>query len=115
MNRAAALADVNLVRVNSGGLDPLGADPGLGGSLTGDLLLDEILYNRRYSLLWEGGHRWIDARRYGILDKLPPYKVGHVVFPYSPLPQAECMARNPQPAGCAVPALVVPVVPPTVP
>jgi hypothetical protein len=115
LDRPGALDDVNIVRVESGGLEPLPADPGLGGALTGDLLIDEILYNRRYSLLWEGGHRWIDWRRYDILDKLPPYRPNHVVFPYSPLPLSECAARNPAPAGCALPTPVVPTVPPILP
>jgi hypothetical protein len=30
--------------------------------------LDELLKQKRYSLLFEGGHRWIDLRRYGKLD-----------------------------------------------
>ncbi len=33
------------------------------GATTTDALLDEILFQRRYSLWAEGGHRWIDLRR----------------------------------------------------
>jgi len=33
-------------------------------------LIDEILFQRRYSL-WGEGHRWIDARRYDRLDEIP--------------------------------------------
>ncbi|MBI4500700.1 MAG: RagB/SusD family nutrient uptake outer membrane protein [Gemmatimonadetes bacterium] len=102
-NRADALKDINVVRVKSGGLAPLASDPGAGGTLTGDLLIDEILYNRRYSLVWEGGHTWIDWRRYGQLAKLPRARTGDVVFPYAPLPDAECIPRDPDPAGCTIP------------
>jgi starch-binding outer membrane protein, SusD/RagB family len=104
-DRVAALADVNTVRVNSGGLAVI-ADPGVGGAQTGDRLLDEILYNRRYSLVWEGGHRWLDMRRYGILAQLPRARAGDKVFPYAPLPDNECIPRDPDPAGCTVPAVI---------
>ncbi len=99
-NRVAALADINVVRTKSGDLPVLTADPGNPG------MRDEILYNRRYSLMWEGAHRWIDMRRYGLLATLPRYAPDHVVYPYAPLPDAECLAgvRNPVPAGCTVPA-----------
>jgi len=46
-------------------------------------LIDEILYQRRYSLFGEG-HRWIDLRRYNRLDELPIDRDGdkvHVQFP----------------------------------
>ena len=46
------------VRAVSGGLAPLAS------TLTADEVENEILYNRRYSLLFEGGHRWIDVRRF---------------------------------------------------
>ncbi len=58
----AATADLNLVRTISGGLPPL-AD-----GLSADAIEDQILYNRRYSLMFESGHRWIDARRFSQLD-----------------------------------------------
>ena len=96
-NRVLALQDINFIRTTSGGL-PAIADPGDPG------MLDEILYNRRYSLLWEGAHRWIDARRYDRLLQLPRARVGDKIFPYSPLPDAECLPRSPQPPGCAIPA-----------
>ena len=61
---------------------------------------DELLYNRRYSLLFEG-HRWIDMRRYGRLDDLrlnSSLRV-HARFPF---PQSECNARVPPPSqGCS--------------
>jgi hypothetical protein len=95
-NRPQALADINTVRVKSGGLQPI-LDPGDPG------MLNEILYNRRYSLLWEGGHRWIDMRRYGRLATLPRDRPGDIVIQYASLPVAECLARTPQPPGCTIP------------
>jgi hypothetical protein len=92
-NRAAAIQDLNFVRVNSGGLAPLPAD------FAGDLV-DEILYNRRYSLFYEYGHRWVDARRYGRLGTLPKALPSHRVFPVVPIPVDECSQRTPEPRGC---------------
>lgn len=92
-NRAAAIQDLNFIRVNSGGLAPLAAD------FAGDLVT-EILYNRRYSLFYEYGHRWVDMRRYGRLSQLPKALASHRVFQIVPLPVDECNQRNPQPKGC---------------
>jgi len=92
-NRPAAIADLNFVRVNSGGLAPLPAD------YSGDLV-DEILYNRRYSLFYEYGHRWVDSRRYGRLNTLPKALPTHRVFPLVPIPIDECSQREPEPKGC---------------
>jgi hypothetical protein len=42
------------------------------GATTKDALINEILYQRRYSLWAEPwGHRWIDARRYNKLNEIP--------------------------------------------
>jgi starch-binding outer membrane protein, SusD/RagB family len=57
----AATNDIDFIRKFSGGLP---ASSGLNASN----LLDELLKQKRYSLLFEGGHRWIDLRRYGKLD-----------------------------------------------
>jgi hypothetical protein len=92
-NRAAAIQDLNFIRVNSGGLTPLPAD------FAGNLV-DEILYNRRYSLFYEYGHRWVDSRRYGRLAGLPKTLPSHRVFSLVPIPVDECNQRSPQPAGC---------------
>lgn len=94
---AGALADINHVRTVSGGLAPLG------GFADATAFIDELLYNRRYSLVWEGAHRWIDMRRYGRLATLPRARTGDKVFPYAPLPDAECIPREPDPPGCAIP------------
>lgn len=60
------------------------------GGTTKAELIDEILYQRRYSLWAEPwGHRWIDARRYDKLDEIPTsYDLG-TIFTQFPVPQAE--------------------------
>jgi hypothetical protein len=92
-DKLGAIADLNQVRVNSGGLPP----STLTVASTNDEILMGILYEKRYSLAMEG-HRWIDMRRYGKLALLPldittgPNK--NFVASYMPIPQAECNARN---------------------
>jgi starch-binding outer membrane protein, SusD/RagB family len=94
-NLTDALADINHVRRVSGGLPPYA------GPVTHDDLLQELLYNKRYSLLFEWGHRWIDLRHYGLLGTLPKADPGHRVFDRFPFPIGECDARLPDvPAGC---------------
>ena len=94
-NTAGALADINLIRTTSGGLAPRGAFTGLAD------FTDELLKQRRYSLLFEGGHRWIDARRFNRLGTLPRLLPAHVVHSRFPFTEAECLAReDTQPAGC---------------
>jgi hypothetical protein len=92
-NRALAIQDLNFVRVNSGGLAPLAP------TFAGDLV-DEILYNRRYSLFNEYGHRWVDMRRYGRLAQLPKALPTHKIFDIVPIIIDECNQRNPAPKGC---------------
>jgi hypothetical protein len=99
--RTAALADLNLIRTVSGGVPALAADPGTGGTFSGDLLLDELLYNKRYSLVYEYGERWVDLRKYNLLQKLPKALPTHKIFDHLPIPSTECSSRNPAPAGCA--------------
>lgn len=81
-----ALADINLIRSTSGGLTA--AAPFASESA----FLDELLYNRRWSLLFEG-HRWIDVRRFGRLSTLPLDLANHVTTQQLPVPQAECLQR----------------------
>jgi hypothetical protein len=89
-NKAAAIADIDSVRVQSGGLLPT--------TLTivspDSAFVTEILYNRLMSLLWEQGVRWIDARRYGRLASLPIDRPGDQVFPSMIVPAGECDARG---------------------
>lgn len=97
-NKQAAIDDLNLVRTASGGLVPLTL-----AALDSDAkFIDNLLYERRYSLLFEHGHRWIDARRFNRLATLPRDVAGRdKVFPYAPLTSDECIARNNIPAiGC---------------
>lgn len=85
-NLAAALDDLNFIRVNSGGLAPLDD--------AADATLTELLRQKRYSLLFEGGHRWIDLRRYNRLSELPLDRPNHQRNVAFPIPEAECLARG---------------------
>lgn len=89
-NKQAVIEDINLIRVQSGGLEP---SP-LTAASSNTAILDELLYNRLMSLIFEQGVRWIDARKYGRLDALPRDRVGDVVHPYQIVPTAECDARG---------------------
>jgi hypothetical protein len=93
-NLTTALADINFIRENSGGL------PAYSGAGTAGALRTELLYNKRYSLLWEGGHRWADMRHYGLLSQLPQDLSTHRRFAKFPFPINECTPRSPEPAGC---------------
>jgi len=60
------------------------------GATTQTALIDEILYQRRYSLWAEPwGHRWIDARRYERLNTIPTSFDKGTIFRQFPRPQAE--------------------------
>lgn len=85
---AGATADLNLVRQHAGGLGAI-AQPG-----STDAFVDQLLYNRLYSLMWEQGTRWIDARRYDRLADLPLDRPGDVVHPNMLVPAGECDARG---------------------
>jgi starch-binding outer membrane protein, SusD/RagB family len=86
-NLPAALTDINYIRVNSGGLAPLPAFATANDAITA------VLYEKRYSLLWEGS-RWPDVRRYGRLNTLPLDLPTHFRIKVQPVPQAECLFRN---------------------
>jgi hypothetical protein len=86
-NFAAAEEDINFIRERSGGLPPV--------SLAGENAVDILLAERRYSLLFEGGHRWIDMRRYNRLNTLPKDNPDHVIHERFPIPVAETDARQP--------------------
>lgn len=86
-NFGAATDDINDIRVRSGKLAPR-------LDLTEENITDELLEQRRYSLLFEGGHRWIDMRRYGKLNELPLDVEGHRVHERFPIPIAETDARQ---------------------
>ncbi len=103
-NTAAAVNDINFIRTNSGGLAPitLPYTPAPGAPAT---LLDELLYEKTYSMMWEmGSSSWLDARRYNKLAQLPHDLAGHVVYPRLRIADTECDPRNPKPLGCTTPA-----------
>ncbi|HET7502164.1 MAG TPA: RagB/SusD family nutrient uptake outer membrane protein [Kofleriaceae bacterium] len=89
----AAATELSLVRTKSGKLGPLGPAPDRA------TFISQLLYERRYSLLFEGGFRWIDARRFGRTDELahsaPAESVLNIRLPF---PAAECNARPGEPA-----------------
>ena len=58
------------------------------GAQTQAALIDEMLYERRYSLYFEG-HRWIDMRRYNRLNQLPLDRPDDNVWSEFPLPVTE--------------------------
>lgn len=93
-NLVPAVADIDSVRIKSGGLLPYA------GVVSQPALLTELLYNKRYSLMYEGGHSWIDYRRYGLTSALQvapferPGPPPDVIFPTLPIPTAETLPRT---------------------
>lgn len=87
-NVAAAMRDINYVRVHSAGLAPKTTITTAAAALT------QLLYEKRYSLLWESGSRWIDARLYGKLGTLPLDQPTHKVHANFQIPTAEVLARG---------------------
>ncbi len=87
-DKAGAISAINQVRVNSGGLAPTT----LTAASSDAAVLTEILLQKRYSLLLEGA-RWIDMRRYNLLNTLPLDASNHFVARVMPIPQAECLVR----------------------
>jgi starch-binding outer membrane protein, SusD/RagB family len=89
-DRPGAIADIDRIRQNAGGLPPTtltAAGPDAD-------FVDELLYNRLYSLMWSQGTRWIDARRYDRLDQLPIDRAGDSVYDQMLVPADECAARS---------------------
>jgi starch-binding outer membrane protein, SusD/RagB family len=89
-NPAGAILDIDRVRLHAGGLAP----SGLTVASSDEAFIDELLYNRLYSLMWSQGTRWLDARRYDRLDELPRDRVGDAVYDGMLVPAAECSARG---------------------
>lgn len=89
---SAALSDINIIRQESGNLPALASPPAD--------MLGELLYEARYSLLWEGGHSWIDYRQHGRMTTLPNQQSAQRFFPVLPFPLAECQAQPSSPSGC---------------
>jgi len=89
-NFAQAQQAINIVRA-AAGLAPVNIDA--------SNALDQLLFERRYSLFAEG-HRWVDMRRYNRLDQLPidrtgdPNRADDQVFEQFPLPFDEVPGDN---------------------
>lgn len=87
-----ALALSNFIRTNDGGLSASGAS----GATA---VLNEILKQKRYSLLWQSPDRWLDMRMLGKLTgDAPPVGVGQErgfdPIPNFPIPFNESSARS---------------------
>lgn len=86
-DKPGAMADLNFIRTQSGGLAPI-AQPATDADF-----VTALLKERKYSLLFEG-HRWIDARRFGRLESLGRDVASHIIVPRWSIPEAECLARD---------------------
>lgn len=62
--------------------------PAYSGAVTQGALITEMLNQRRFSLYYEG-HRWVDLRRYNLLNTLPIDRAGDDVWTEFPLPVSE--------------------------
>ncbi len=80
-NFADAVSAINIIREKHGLED-------YSGPQTQPALIDEMLNQRRFSLLFEG-HRWVDMRRYDKLDELPIDRTGDQVWDALPIPFTE--------------------------
>lgn len=76
-----AVIALNLIRTTHGLLPYT-------GPVTKEALINEMLRQRRYSLFGEG-HRWIDMRRYNMLDQLPKDRPSDDVWESFPIPFTE--------------------------
>jgi hypothetical protein len=88
-DKPGAMADLNYVRTGSGGLAPI-AQPA-----DDNAFITALLYERRYSIMYEGGYRWLDYRRFNRLSAFTNYpRAGDVSPPFFPVPFTECLARG---------------------
>jgi len=76
---ASAESDLNLIR-DAAGLDPV--------TLTAGNAADQLIYERRYSLFGEG-QRWVDMRRWGLLNTLPLDRSNDTHIERMPIPLSE--------------------------
>jgi hypothetical protein len=86
-NLLEASRDINTIRVKSGGLAPR-------VHANATEALDDLLRQKRYSLLFESGSRWIDARLYDRLNTLPLDVSTHHVHENYEVPSDEVLARG---------------------
>lgn len=97
-NLDTALEDINLIRTRSGGLEEIPV-----GSLNQEEMVTELLYNIRYSLMYEWGHTWLSMRNWDrLLDELLPVVTGAdpLIVDVMPIPESECAPRDSRPEGC---------------
>ena len=80
-DNGTAISAINTIR-NVNGLDDYS------GGTTDQDLMNEIMYQRRYSLFGEG-HRWVDMRRWGRLSELPLDRPDDDVWEKFPRPVSE--------------------------
>jgi len=81
VDNAAAITALNVVRTAAG-------LPAYAGGDSDDELVTELIKQRRYALFGEG-HRWVDMRRWEMLDQLPLDREGDDVWDKFPRPVSE--------------------------
>ncbi|MBI4500702.1 MAG: RagB/SusD family nutrient uptake outer membrane protein [Gemmatimonadetes bacterium] len=98
---ANAIADLNRIRVNRGGLPAL-ADPYVPNAALGQpaTLLEELLYEKRMSMWAENATVWLDMRHYGMANMIPHYLTEFRIFDIFPIPNDECIIRGFSTKGC---------------
>jgi starch-binding outer membrane protein, SusD/RagB family len=74
------VADINIIR------EAHGLPDYVSGGSTADM--NELVYEYRYSLAFEG-HRWVDLRRWGLIDEIPIEREGDHVWSAFPIPLPE--------------------------
>jgi hypothetical protein len=89
-DKTGALADINAVRATSGGLPATSLTTGSSDAA----FVTELIYNRRYSLLWEQATSWHDARRFNRKGDLPQDRPTDLIFDDQTIPAGECDARS---------------------
>ena len=94
-NLTEAATYINFTRRTAGGLAPI---VNLAAQ-SKDSVLTVLLKEKRYSLLFEGGHSWIDMRHYGRLAQLPN-QAGDNIYTLMPVPLDECLPRPSGSRGC---------------
>jgi len=99
-NLDQALEDINRIRTRAGGLEEIPA-----GSLSEEEMITELLYNKRYSLLYEWGHTWLSLRTWDrLLEDLLPVvtDADPLIVDVMPIPESECAPRDTRPEGCGL-------------
>jgi hypothetical protein len=98
-DKPGAISDIDAVRTASGHLPPSTLTTGS----SNDDFLAALLYERRYSLLIEG-RRWVDVRRFDMLQTLPvDVPSGQMLYDDLVIPLTECLSRVGAPAGLQAP------------